>query len=194
MLAWNDIPQERFEEARSVGRRAQELDPLYPESAVVVGLADYFSHRYDAALDQFRKAVDVDRNYFWADVWVGNALIQLGRVTEALAAYEKAHQLDDNGESAAVLGYGYAAASDRNKAGQVIDDLIRQSKERYIQMYYPSAVCARLGDKDRAFQLLEKALEQHTYMAGFLKVDPMMDPLRSDPRFSRLVRRLGLGN
>jgi len=192
MLGWDYAVMGRSEEARDAARRSQELDPLEPEIGAEAGVVDYATHHYEDAIEQFRKTIELEPNYFFAHVWRGNALVQVGKATEALAAYERAHQLDDNGESSAALAYGYAAVGNRAKAEQTMNDLVRQSKQRYIQMYYLAAACVRLGDKDRAFQFLEKAYEQHGYQLTFLKLDPRMDPLRSDARFSRLLQRLGL--
>jgi TolB-like protein/Flp pilus assembly protein TadD len=183
--------QGRFDEAIAESHKATELDPLDSVNGTSYGLVQYLSHHFDTAEEDLRKVAEMEPGFFWVHVWRGAALIRLGRAKEALAEHEKARQDDDNSESAPALAYGYAAVGEREKAEALIDDLARQSRQgRYIEVYWLAAACARLGDKDRAFQFLEQTAEQRGYLFNMIRFDPAMDPLRSDPRFDGLVRRL----
>ena len=94
--------------------------------------------------------------------------------------------------SLALLGYAHARLGERNQALRMLEQLEAASKERYTPAFCFAVVYAGLGEKDQAFTWLEKAYEERTSRLGYLKVEPLWDPLRSDPRFADLVRRIGL--
>jgi hypothetical protein len=91
-----------------------------------------------------------------------------------------------------VLGHGYAALGRRDQATKVLADMTEVAKQRYVPAYCFAQVYAGLGDKDPAFQWLEKSYQDRSYDITYLKVDPAMDSLRSDPRFHDLLKRVGL--
>ena len=116
-----------------------------------------------------------------------------GEFPKAIAALQKARQLDaDAFWNLAALGHAYAASGNSAEARKVIEELKELSKQRFVSPDNIGVIYAALGDKDQAFAYLEKAYEIRSDSMVLLKVDPMLDSLRSDPRFADLVRRVGL--
>jgi hypothetical protein len=103
---------------------------------------------------------------------------------------EKAVAISPSNISLACLGYGYALGDRRQEAQKVLDQLNEISKEKYVPALHRAIICAGLGEKDMAFEWLEKAYEEHFMIA--VKVNQAFDPLRSDPRFADLLRRMNL--
>lgn len=111
---------------------------------------------------------------------------------EAVAEYEKARALDDSAVITASLAHDLAASGKRSEAHKLLDELNSLLQSRYVSAYDLALVQMGLGDKDRAFQLLEKAYQERSSALSWLKVDARLDRLRSDPRFRDLIRRVGL--
>ena len=134
----------------------------------------------------------MDPNFFRAYIWLGRALEEKGRYVEAIAQFQKARQLDDTPIVLAVIGHAYAASGRKSDAQRVLDELKELSKRIYVDSYFVAAIHASLGNKDEAFKELETAREERSTWLGRLKVEPNFDSLRSDPRFTNLVQRIGL--
>ena len=117
--------------------------------------------------------------------------VQQGRLTQAVADAEKATQVDDSLEILAEAGGVYGAAGQKEKARQVLATLEDVSRRRYVCGYEVGIVYLNLGDKDEAFRWLEKGFRDRSACMPYTKVDPRLDPLRSDPRYADLVRRIG---
>ncbi|MGH9881380.1 MAG: tetratricopeptide repeat protein, partial [Pyrinomonadaceae bacterium] len=182
----------RFDEAYAKVRRAQELEPL--SLAKIIGIGDvlYQQRRYDQAIEQYGKALEMDPNSGIAHWALGNVYVQKGMYDEAIAEYKKSIPLSgDSPDELASLGYAYALSGKKREAQAVIEELKERSKRRYISPTIIAFVYAGLGEKDEAFAWLEKAYDGRDFILVFLKVDPTFDPLRSDPRFANLVRRVG---
>ena len=125
-------------------------------------------------------------------VW-GSALVQKKRYDEAIAELQKAVELSGGGAAQlGALGYAYAVANRRAEALEIVETLKKRSREHYVPPAMVAIVFSGLGDKDQAMTWLEKALEERDPWLTGLKVDPMFDSLRSDPRFLDLLRRIGL--
>jgi TolB-like protein/Flp pilus assembly protein TadD len=192
---WNAISLAevgRHAEAMASIRRAQELDPLSLIISGDTGMILYLARRYDEAIEQCRRTLEMDQNFFRARLWLGRAYEQKGMYEEAIAEFLKARQLDDNPITLAFIGHAYAASGKRSDALKVLDQLKQLSKQVYVDSYYVAAIHAALEEKDQAFELLEKAYVERSGWLSRLKVDPIFDGLRSDPRFQDLLRRIGL--
>jgi adenylate cyclase len=180
-------------EAGNEMKRALELDSLSLPINTNLGFVHYFARRYDEAIEQFRKALDMDGNFAEAHRGLGEALIQKGMLAEAASALRQAWTLSGGStESLAQLGHAYAVAGMTTEVQQVLEDLTAQGQHKYVPAHDVAAIYTGLGEKEQAFQWLEKAYEQHSYLLVWLKVDPKMDSLRADPRFTDLLRRLNL--
>lgn len=183
----------RTEEALAAIRRARELDPLAPSVAVTEGQVLYFARRFEAALTQVetQTALFPDFGMAWLDK--GRVLEELGRFDEARAAFEHGARL--HGADPATfpaLGHLFARTGDRQRATAIAERLIEGRRLRYVSPYTIATILAAAGAPDRAFEWLEKALEERDPMMTFLEVHPRLDPLRGDPRFARLLARVGL--
>jgi TolB-like protein/Flp pilus assembly protein TadD len=173
-------------------QRAQNLDPLSLFAGVSLGWAYYFARRYDRAIEQGRKALEMDPGFDFAHWIVGLALTQQGKTQESVAALSRAVEVAGGAITfKAYLGYAYAVAGMRTEAQALFDDLEEQANERYISPYYFAIIHLGLGDHEQVFSWLERAFEERAGFLAYLKVEPMLDPLRDDPRFSNLLRRVG---
>ena len=184
---------EKFDEAIAERRLCRENDPLSPTATANVGYPYYFARQYDQAIGYYRKALDLDPNYSWAYLWIGQANLGKGMYEEGIANINKAIALSDgNVRMKATLGYAYAKAGKRGEAEKIIAELQEQSKAKYVSPYFIAVIYSGLKQKDQAFEWLEKAYqERHPYLT-LVKVEPVFDNLRSDPRYAELLRKIGL--
>ena len=182
-----------FERALAEMRRAQELDPLSLIINANLGKAYFNARRYDEAIQQLRKTIEIDPTFFVAHHYLGSAYAMKGDYSDALSEYQKAHQLNESDPHVVALtGRLYAVTGKRTEALGTIAQLKSMATERYVPDYSIALVYAALGDKDQAFSLLEKSYQDHTVDMLTLYYDPLIDNLRSDPRFTDLQRRVGL--
>lgn len=184
---------QRFDEAIAERKLCRELDPLSPTATANVGYPYYFARQYDQAIGHYRKALELDPNYSWSYLWIGQAYLGKRMYEEAIANINKAIALSEgNVRMKATLGYAYAVAGERREAQQIIDELQAQSTQKYVSAYFIAVIYSGLGNKDQAFQWLEKAFqERHPYLT-LLKVEPVFDNIRSDPRYTALLRKVSL--
>jgi pentatricopeptide repeat protein len=188
------VTQGRLDEALEWIRRARDLDPS-GVSGADIGEVLFHAHRYAEAIREEQIALAVNPNSATENWFLGFALVANGQAEEAIIVLEKALSLS-GGESPGVIGVlirAYAHAGRRDDALRLLGEL----KQRQRRGYVPAAafVNAYLGldDREQAFVWLEKAYQEHSNILQFLKVHPFFDPLRDDPRFKDLLRRVGLG-
>jgi len=183
----------RFDRALAEMHRAQELDPLSLIINANLGKAYFNARRYDEAIQQLRKTIEIDQNFFVAHHYLGSAYAMKGDFSAALAEYQKAHQLNEyDPHVLALTGRLYAVTGKRAEALAAIAQLKSMATQRYVPDYSIALVYAALDEKDQAFSLLEKSYRDHTVDMLTLYYDPLIDNLRSDPRFADLQRRVGL--
>jgi len=174
-------------------RQAHALDPISPIINAEIGLPFYYGRRYEEAIAQYRKTIDMDRDFAVAHYFLGQVHGQQQMFDEAIAEFEEARRLSgSDAYEVAALGWGYAIAGRRNEAAGTLKELEDLAKEKYVSPYRTAEIHAALGDQDRAFECLEEAFHQRSVSMVFLKVDPSFDVLRSDPRFKALLERIGL--
>src|SRR5215204_2440191 len=190
---------ERIEEAHAELGRALELDPFSLPINVDAARPFFRSGDYERAVGQLRKAIQIDPNYPRAHNVLANWYAQMGRYDEAIAEAKKAAALSaparQDGGSPRVsyqLVYIYAKAGRVREARQMLDELERVATRRNDQLYFQALAHAALGDRERAFALIEKLYETRSLDLLGLKGDPAWDDLRGDPRFLTLLRRFGL--
>jgi len=181
----------RFEEAIAENKRALELDPLSLVANRILGQAFYYARKYDQAIEQLRKTLELDPNFTSAHMYLGEAYLQKSMYKEGIAEIEKELMISPSSTGElSQLGYGYALEGRKAEAQKVLDQLNKRSKQRYVSAASRAIIYAGLGDKDKAFEWLEKGYEDRSI--GAIKVNPAYDPLRSDPRFANLLRRMNL--
>ena len=183
----------RSEEALAVAKRCLDLDPASPAVSHSLTVQLYLARRFDQAIEQSHKTLELDPNFAISYATLGEVYISKGMYREGLPTLEKYSVLSrGRAMSLALLGYAHARLGERSQALRILDQLEAASKERYTPAFSFAVVCAGLGEEDQAFAWLEKAYGERTSRLGYLKVEPLWDPLRSDPRFADLVRRIGL--
>ena len=172
---------------------AQRADPLSLFANVSLGWAYYFARQYERAAEQDRKALEMDPQFAFAHWNLGMVRAQQNRLDEAVEAFRQAHTYSGGGLTfKAHLGYALALAGRRTEAEQMVAELRELAKGRYVSSYYFAMIHLGLNETDEAFACLERAYEERSGFMAFIKVEPMLDPLRSDPRFAALERRIGL--
>jgi len=179
----------RYEESTAELQRAQQLDPLSPFISIEMGLPAFFMHRYDEALENSRKTVEMNPSFFFAHYVLGDQYVQKGDYASAITELQAALRLDGSPVILAGLGRAYAAAGETTKANSILREL---STRPYPPPYDIALIYCVMGKKDHALEWLEKAYEDKNDQLIWLKGDPRVDPLRSDPRFMTLIRKLGL--
>ncbi len=183
----------RFDEAIAEAKRALELDPLFLVSNHVQAWPYHLSRRYDEAIERYRKTLEMDPNFPRTHLRLGEVYAAKGMYREAIAEYEKFSALGGGSTMAlALIGNARALLGERHEALRVLEELTAESKRRYVPSFHFAIVHAGLGDKDQAFAWLDRAYEERSQFLVDLKFEPILDPLRSDPRFADLVRRVGL--
>jgi len=191
-LGWLLTSTGRAQEGTAESKRGQELDPLSLDTNIYYGLSLYFAGKYDAAEIQFRKTLDLEPDYWFARAYLGRTYARTGRIKEAIAELEKAVKLSDGiTETRTGLGVAYVANGQSMEARQILDKLLVQS-DPYVPPYNIAALYAALGEKDRALEYLRKGYEAGSIYMTFVKFDPDLNSLRSDPRYSALLRDMGL--
>ncbi|MBZ5564385.1 MAG: tetratricopeptide repeat protein, partial [Acidobacteriia bacterium] len=181
----------RTAESLAENQRALDLDPLSPIMNSIYGWHLYFAGHDDEAIAQLRKTLEVNPDFPPAYFYLGLPYEHKGIYKEAIAKFEKALQLSGGGPIyVSALGHALGVAGRRTAAQRylvVLEDLSRRS---YVSPYDFAVVHAGLDHKDLVIAWLGKAYEDHSFRLIYLKVDPMFDPLRSDPRFQDLLRRM----
>jgi serine/threonine protein kinase/Tfp pilus assembly protein PilF len=183
----------RHAEAIAQMKNSQTLDPLSLIINVAIGWAHYMARRYDEALAQLLQAVDLDPNYpvtYWI---LGLVYRTTGRYDLAITEGEKGAKLSGGSPLVrASLAHSYGKAGRTKEALQVLDDLTRLAKCKYVAPHFFAGIHIGLGENDRALDYLEKSYEDHSHWLIYLHIDPVMDDLRNEPRFQDLLKRVGL--
>ena len=182
----------RTDEAVAEGGRAEQIDPITPEVGWDLGLALFFGRRYDEAVEQFKKTVDLNPNFWLSHSFLAWSYGEKGEFDQAFAEYQKALALDDNDDTRSHLASIYVKAGKRNEAQKILNEMIQRSKREEISPFYVAAVYLALGDKEHGMEWLEKAYEERAELLVFLKVAPNFDTAHSDPRFIQIMRGIGL--
>jgi TolB-like protein/Tfp pilus assembly protein PilF len=187
----------RIEESRIESQRYLQLDPLSPAAHLHMGLHYLFARQYDKAIEWEQKTLQMEPNYVEAYRWLSRAYEAKGMYPQALVEIQKAVDLSkETGESERYipsLAYIYARSGQIGSAQELLKTLNRTSEHTVRYPIDVAEVYVGLGDRQIAFEWLEKAYAQHDdSLPAILKVSPRFDPLRSDPRFQDLMHRVGL--
>jgi len=190
--------QGHLEEALVELKRAQELDPLSLIINSVLGFALDTVGKSDEAIAQLHKTIEIDPNFVNAIGQLGNVLEHRGRLKEAIVEYEKcANSVAPDPIDLANLAAAYFLADRKQEAQQLWGKLKSLSKRQYVPAYSMAVVQLAFGNKDEAIRLLEKSYEDRAPFdsadLGWILVDHRLDPLRSDPRFKKLITRIFSG-
>jgi adenylate cyclase len=183
--------QGRFDEALAEQRRASELDPLSVEITNEVAWPLMGQGKYQTAKEQIRKALELDPSDLLAHWNLGYIDIQAGKFNDAIPELEKVQAMNSSFPPC-YLGYAYAAVGERAKAEAALAEVRQVSSRQYLSPMCSARIYVGLGDKRQALDELEKAYDDRSSNLPWLKVDKTWDPLRSEPRFIALLKKVGL--
>ena len=186
----------KYEEAISEAKRAQDLDPLSLPIRTRLGIVLHYSRRFDEALDQYRKIIELEQT---ADSEARYQIVRLyitkRMFPEAFAELNRKPESPGdhvNSISLRVMAYGFSG--NRKEALKLLEGLKDKRRRDYLRPYILAEDYAALGEKDLALEWLQKAYEERDDWIAWIKVDPIIDGLRADPRFAALLKRVGLSN
>jgi tetratricopeptide (TPR) repeat protein len=186
----------RFDDAIATSSRAVELDPLSPLITGALGDMYFYARRYDEAIGAYQRAIDMEHEFVAGHTDLARAYELTGRFDEAIAEFELAAILAPKGppEPSSGLAHVFAQMGEHQKALGVLGELLEMRTRRYVSPYGIASIYSCLGDIDAAFQWLETAYAEHDQTLAWVGVHPRLDPLRNDPRFDDLLRRMNLGD
>ena len=187
---WRSPFRKRLDESIAEAKRAAELDPLSPQIPLDAIFAYAWQGNYPAAKDQARRSAELDPTFFfppWANGWID---IQAGKVGDAIPEFRKSRAMESPAFVSAWLAYAYGASGDRSSALAELEDLKKRSLRGVVTPFNLALVSLGLGDRGRALEYLERSYDADTQWLGWLKNDRTFDPLRSEPRFAALMRKL----
>jgi serine/threonine protein kinase/tetratricopeptide (TPR) repeat protein len=183
----------RSDDALVEMRIAQNLDPVSFLTSSSLGWTFYFGRQFDRAIDQCQKTLELEPNDIGAHSCLGYSYMAKKEFARAVAEFKKAAELSGE-EPLRIegLGIAYGFAGQKDEARRLLAELQTKSTLHYVPPYFLASVYAGLGENDKAFALLEKGYNERDAYLTWLKVEPALDPLRSDPRFHVLLQRVGL--
>ena len=183
----------RHQEAVAEIKRAQRLAPLSLPINVQACRILFLAGQYESAIEQCRKALDMDPDFAGAYIFIGRIYTQKGLYREALAAFAHARlSYRNSAEIASLIGYTYAVSGRTAEARQVLKELRGLSSRRYVSPYHLGIIYAGLGSRDETFHWLEKAYDDREGRLTILRIAPEFAAARSDPRFRKLLQRMNL--
>ena len=180
----------RFDDAIVEGKRAVELDPLSLVINTDMGSDYYYARRYDEAIAQLHKTLEMDPGFYIAHLVLGQVLDAKGDRDAAIVECQKARALNDDPSVLGVLARAHGLSGRKMEAEKILDHLKKLSQERYVAAYSFALVYLGLGDKEEALRWLEQSYQDCAGSdIGYIRVDPLLDPLRGDPRFEALAEK-----
>ncbi|MGC2390337.1 MAG: tetratricopeptide repeat protein [Candidatus Acidiferrum sp.] len=187
-IARNRLPQALEENSRTL-----DLDPVSPLFNTARTEIYYYSRNYDAAIVQARRTIEQYPNYWLAYIWLGSALREKKMYKEALEQFSQGRKISgDHPVMISLYGHTVALSGDAAGARKALDDLRRLAQSRYVSSLYFAAVYTGLGENSTALDWLDRAYTERTDRLVYLGAEPMADPLRADPRFARLLAKIGV--
>ncbi|MEP6903473.1 MAG: DPP IV N-terminal domain-containing protein, partial [Actinomycetota bacterium] len=182
--------RERFDEAIIEFERARELDPLSLITKTISGYPFYYSRQFEKAAEHFAEVIAMDENYSVAHFRLGLTYAQLGEFEKAIIELEKSTRLSGDRDVVAALGYVHGLTGNSAEAKIALDELNERGKKGFVSAYDKVIVYAGTGDAENALDWLEKAYEERSYWLIYLKSDPSLDSLRTNPRFIALQEKI----
>jgi Flp pilus assembly protein TadD len=192
-LRWDLSSSTTIEEAIAAMKQALELDPFSLKINGVLGNQFFNSRQYDRAIEQHRNTLEMNPNNWHVHWSLGLAYTEKGMFEAAIAEHEKALALlGRNPFVLSTLGYTYGRTGRRSDARKILDELKKMSQQRYVTPMAFAHIHTGLGDKDQAFEWLEEGFRERSATMAWNGVTPLFDSLRPDPRFTELLRKMGL--
>jgi TolB-like protein/Tfp pilus assembly protein PilF len=183
----------RHDEAIDAENQAQQIEPLSLIINKNVGTILYYAGRVEPSIEQYRKTLELDMNFARTHLYLGVAYLRQGRFDEAVHEYEEAIRTSGGGTVPnSLLAYAHAQAGKRDEANEILNNLKERQQREYVPAFNIALIYAGLGKVDEAFAWLEKAFEERSSWLVSLRIEPLLEPLRSDRRFEDLAQRVGL--
>jgi tetratricopeptide (TPR) repeat protein len=183
----------RLQQAHEENSRTLDLDPVSPLFNTVRAEIYYHARQYDAAVAQGRQTVEQYPSYWLAYIWLGSAYREKKMYMDALEQFSQGRKFSgDHPAMIALYGHALAISGDATGARKALADLQRLAQSRYVSSLYFAAIHIGLGEKVKALDRLDRAYQERNDRLVYLNVEPMADPLRSEPRFQDLMKRLHL--
>jgi TolB-like protein len=183
----------RHQESFAEVKRALEIDPTMAQVTMIHGMDLYLARYYERAVEELQKAVELDPQHVLATFYLGVAHVELGHFEQALAQIERAGELGGGaGFFVQGIGYVHASAGRKDLAQAVLARLAQIADKTYLSPYFTALIHFRLGENDRGFEALDRAFDEGDHWLEFLRVFPVFDGVRTDPRYAALVEKLKL--
>jgi TolB-like protein/Tfp pilus assembly protein PilF len=185
------LSMRRFDEAIRMAQRGFEVAPLSALLSDDLAAAYYVSRRYDEAVNQYKKSLEIDSNRFGGVIGLGTIYVAKGMNDEAIKLFEKGITI--GGRESGVLakmGHAFAVSNRPAEARKILSELDEMARTSYVSPYDRAIIYVGLGDKDKALEQLNRAYEDRAGWIIYLNIEPLFDPIRSDPRFVELVSRM----
>lgn len=189
------MTQNRLAEAQSETQKALELDPVSPIFTTTRAEVFYYGHDFDSTVSQAKLTLEQSPQFLLGEFWLASAYREKKLYPETLQHFRTASSLaPGNPALLTVLGHALAVSGDAAGARGILNQLQTSSHQRYVPSLYLAVVYIGLGDKDNAFRYLNSAVDEHNDRLIYLAVEPLADPLHSDPRFQKILQRVHLDN
>ena len=182
----------RHAEAIAQASRARELDPTFGAVCLQYSRAFLYARQYDKSVQAFTQSLEVNPHFWPLHLFLGETYEQQGLYASAMAELRKGQGPTQQAISA--IGHLYAISGRKPDAEKILAQLLQREKTSYLPPTYMARIYAGLGEKDEAFAWLEKAYDAHDTQLEFLGVEQFYDPLRADPRYADLMRRINLAH
>ncbi|HYP13421.1 MAG TPA: protein kinase [Bryobacteraceae bacterium] len=186
--------RERFAEALEQSRIAYGLDPALPTVATGLGRIHMWAGDYPKAIAQFERVLHVHPQFSQAHISLATAYAQQGRYSDALTSIDTAHRFTGTPDAGALAdtAYIYAISGRTDRARQALQEILRLRPRRYVSAYFPAVAYAALGQTNDALAMLERGLDERTFLMVYLKIDARLNQLRGDSRFNSLLAKVNL--
>lgn len=185
----------RYEEARIILKKAEELDPLSVPISTDMGFSSYYGGNYDQAISQLKESLKKNPKFALAHLWLGRSYEAKNMYQEAIFEYKKALETTSDWPVAlAAIGHVYGESGNKKSAQQILDTLASVSSKRFVTAYGVALVYAGFGKKEQAFAWLNKAFVERSNWLVWLKSDPRWATIKSDKRYAEMVNKVGLPN
>jgi TolB-like protein/Tfp pilus assembly protein PilF len=186
--------QTRIDEALKIMRIALEADPLSLHTNIILSEALIFGRRYDEAIAALKKAINMDPNYPLNHAYLGMAYFQKAQYEDAVAEFEKEKDIlgGENPIVESLTGGAYALMGKQDEARKYLHRMIERSQQQYVSPCLIARICFALEETDDGFKWLDKAYEERDPFLCYVNADPFSDIIRSDSRFTTLLKKIGL--
>jgi TolB-like protein len=185
----------RYDEARVVLKKAEELDPLSVPISTDMGFSFYYSGSYDQSINELKGSLQRNPKFALAHLWLGRAYQGKNMYQDAISEYKKTLvTIVDWPVALAAIGNVYGQSGNKASAQQILDTLTSLSQKRFVTAYGIALVYAGLGKKEQAFAWLNKAFDERSNWLVWLKSDPRWATISSDKRYIEMVNKIGLPN